>query len=76
MLALQTALETSTCAGMDELDKIVIGHVEWLFEFDAAVGEGAECPLLVELGGGRSVTSASAQLAIGHPVVVCGIGGN
>lgn len=61
-LALQTALETSTCAGMDELDKVVVCHVEELFEFDAAVREGAECPLLLELCGECGVGNRCVSL--------------
>jgi hypothetical protein len=66
-LAFQTALETSTCAGMDEFDKVIIGQVKELFEFDATVGEGAERPLLLELGGKSGVGNRCVGLAHDRP---------
>lgn len=72
--ALQTTLETSTCTGMDELDKVIIGHVEELFEFDATVGEGAERPLLLELGGESGVGNLCVSLARDRPSSRCEVG--
>jgi hypothetical protein len=66
-LALQTALETSTCASMDEFDKVIIGHVEELFEFDATVGKGAERPLLLELSGESGVGNLCVSLVHDRP---------
>src|SRR5258707_790974 len=66
-LALQTALEPSACAGMYELDKVIVGHVEELFEFDAAVGESAERPPLLELGSESWVGNVCVSLARDRP---------
>ena len=66
-LAFQAALETSTCSGMDELDKVIVCHVEELFEFDATVGEGTERPLLLELGSESGVGNLCVSLARDRP---------
>jgi len=47
---------------VDELDKVIICHVEELFEFDATVGEGAERSLLFELGGESGVGNICVSL--------------
>jgi len=54
---------------MDELDKVIIGHVEELFEFHATVGEGAERSLLLELGGESGVGNICVSLARDRPSI-------
>jgi len=48
-LALQTALESSPCACMHQIDKILVVHVEELLELNATVRECAEGALFLHL---------------------------
>jgi len=48
-LALQTTLESSPCACMHQIDKILVIHVEELLELNAAVRKCAEGSLFLHL---------------------------
>jgi len=47
--ALESTHEPPSCTGVDEVDKVVIVHVEELLKLDTAVRESAESSLLLEL---------------------------
>ena len=60
-LALETTLEPTTCARMDNIDKLLVGEVEQLLELDTAEGECAERALLLHLS-----SLCRVGLEIGH----------
>jgi len=56
-LALQTALETSTSTGMDELNELLIAQIQKFIELNPTVGEGTEGSLLLEVGSDLGVSN-------------------
>jgi len=53
--ALETTVEPTASAGVDNITELIGGEVEELFEVDTAVRKLAECSLFLDLGGLLSV---------------------